>query len=1323
MGDHKDNVKVAIRIRPLNDKERQEGGKPGITIQEPFKSIAIDMKSERKCFKFDYIAAEDVSQSDIFDMIGEPIASSCLSGYNGTIFAYGQTGAGKTFTILGHQLENVETMSPDYSNRGLLPRCFEYLFNSIQEETLQSDTKYLIKCSYLEIYQEQVNDLLSLNPQSLQLREDMRRGVYVDGLIEETVSSVSETYNILKIGTQNRHVACTSMNKESSRSHSVFTLVIESKECREGITNFRTSRFHLIDLAGSERQRATDCAGERLKEAGMINKSLSALGNVINSLVDINEGKSRHVHYRDSKLTFLLKDSLGGNSKTYIVANISPCITVIGETLSTLKFAQRAKQIKNTAVVNEDTSGAVSMLRYEVKRLKDELSIAREQTTCTRCSKMLTCTSGSEDFVEILEKTLRLKQEDSHNFSRQLADKENYIEGLRGTIARLDNKISHDKMILKFRDATIAGLQSGSCDEAREVGDLKKELEVMKEQVETNPQAARLFVENGRLVKELEEVRREVKSESVGARNSELEEVNLRLAEALNSAVQEKQEFCDRLEKVTEKYKGMKMSKLELLSTIDKLQEKVSDLEIMNCTLQTESQLLNYEGNLKGSPCSSMDDLTLSERGGFSDRKIDEILQNVNEQQEKLQTEYLGKIKYEMIIQELQEKIKDLEDKLREFSVRSDTCNTGMDGYEKEVAKMAEDISFLELQYQRKEKEVKVDKQEIQELLRDNIELRAELRETEDMFTSNEERIESLVQEIQNYERENIELKKRAGEADDIIEGKNEDFDRLRQELKQNLRNNLELTEKLQETEDQLQNSTERCACLEQELKDNLKTIEKSQTDLRNLEFLKDRCKNLEKQLEDQKEISIDLITDKDKLTALNETLQEAHKSLEQEVFNLTELTEDLKSELSACRDSEQNAAEKADYYHEEYLKLSQDLDDTTAANDELTTRLKIEKDKTEVLEEALESFKLDFAKTKLDLETKYLESVQESKHLEQELSKEKKTNSSRTDLENRVRQLSEDLYIAKSSADSFQELNLDLTQKNAELSSSLSKLHCSSVPLYVAEQLRSQVSEAHLEISVLKEENRQKIEILKSTKCQISSTKTEITAWKKCIDEKNNIINELREEVAKMQEEDSHGDEITEIKYLRNALAMKDRELKELKEKGQEYYSQADEVLENMRKKCMGLQNEVSNLRDELKNAPNSSGYAEARRHKSALRENLDHINRSNTRNNEGITAVKSMNHKLTDELKKNVEIIEILQKKNIDMNKRLSELSLYKSQYEEEIGNLTEGLTKITDFVFNLPSVKFKPEEDSIIESTIRAIAFLYETCKERRHIKHCN
>ena len=187
-------------------------------------------------------------------------------------------------------------------------------------------------------------DLLEPSSINLHVREDIKKGVYVEGLQEEAVGSYRDMIQLIQKGGKNRHVGATALNRESSRSHSVLTTIIERKSMSHtGVWNMKTSRFHIIDLAGSERSKNTDAVGERLKEAGMINKSLSALGNVINSLVDLSEGKSRHVPYRDSKLTFILRDSLGGNSRTVIIANISPSNVNVGETLSTLEFARRAK--------------------------------------------------------------------------------------------------------------------------------------------------------------------------------------------------------------------------------------------------------------------------------------------------------------------------------------------------------------------------------------------------------------------------------------------------------------------------------------------------------------------------------------------------------------------------------------------------------------------------------------------------------------------------------------------------------------------------------------------------------------------------------------------------------------------------------------------------------------------------------------------------------------------------------------------------------------------------------------------------------------------
>ncbi|CAK9215584.1 unnamed protein product, partial [Sphagnum troendelagicum] len=300
----------------------------------------------------------------LFKVVGLPMVENCLAGYNSCMFAYGQTGSGKTHTMLG-DIKDVFYQPSD--DRGMTPRIFEYLFARIIKRKLEQ-LRYVCKCSFLEIHNEQITDLLEPTSSNLQIREDSKTGVYVENLSEVEVKSMQDVVYLLLKGAANRRVAATHMNAESSRSHSVFACTIESRQ--NALINMRFGRLNLVDLAGSERQKISGAEGERLKEAANINKSLSTLGLVIMVLIDVANGKQRHVPYRDSKLTYLLQDSLGGNSKTAIIATVSPSSCCAMETLSTLKFAQRAKFIQNNAVVNEDASGEMIALRREIQRLK-----------------------------------------------------------------------------------------------------------------------------------------------------------------------------------------------------------------------------------------------------------------------------------------------------------------------------------------------------------------------------------------------------------------------------------------------------------------------------------------------------------------------------------------------------------------------------------------------------------------------------------------------------------------------------------------------------------------------------------------------------------------------------------------------------------------------------------------------------------------------------------------------------------------------------------------------------------------------------------------
>ncbi|KAM6992431.1 kinesin-like protein KIF3B [Tautogolabrus adspersus] len=367
-----ESVKVVVRCRPLNRKE-ESNGPAGSIIQMDLRLGQVILRNPRapasepqKTFTFDAVYDANSKQRDLYDESVRPLIDSVLDGFNGTIFAYGQTGTGKTYTMQGAWL--------DPEKRGVIPNAFDHIFTHISRS--QSDKQYLVRASYLEIYLEEVRDLLDPNhgsARALELRESPDSGVYVRDLTSCVCKSIKEIEEVMNVGNQARAVGATDMNEHSSRSHALFLITVEcSQPGPDGRKHIRVGRLNLVDLAGSERQAKTGVQGERLKEAAKINLSLSALGNVISALAD---GRSGHVPYRDSKLTRLLQDSLGGNAKTVMVATLGPSSQHYDETLTTLRYANRAKNIQNQPRVNEDPKDALLReFQMEIARLRAQLN-------------------------------------------------------------------------------------------------------------------------------------------------------------------------------------------------------------------------------------------------------------------------------------------------------------------------------------------------------------------------------------------------------------------------------------------------------------------------------------------------------------------------------------------------------------------------------------------------------------------------------------------------------------------------------------------------------------------------------------------------------------------------------------------------------------------------------------------------------------------------------------------------------------------------------------------------------------------------------------
>jgi len=424
--EERDAVHVTVRIRPSNKREKEKAQPPFVSAETETNSVVVQETPPRH-FTFDGVQGEESSQEETFELVGRSIGESCFEGYNGSICVYGQTGAGKTYTMFG-AVNSVHSMQYD-ERRGLICRVLEYVFQEIDRRKENDTMSFICRCSFLEIYREQITDLLDPNNTGLQVREDANRGIYVEKLNEPTVTTLEEAFEVLRKGLAQRRTGATHMNERSSRSHAMFAISIEMQQtCSTGATTKQVVRLNLVDLAGSERQQGVldlarnntsqQCNPVSVKEASAINKSLSALTNVIMSLSQDERrwrksfgatrgcalGHRSFVNYRDSKLTFLLRDSLGGNSKTTVVANVSPSATCSNETLSTLKFAARAKHIRCAALRKEtDASGTTSVeslvrevmiLRKRVAELESVQGAFNSADTSSACSRNSCDTCG-----------------------------------------------------------------------------------------------------------------------------------------------------------------------------------------------------------------------------------------------------------------------------------------------------------------------------------------------------------------------------------------------------------------------------------------------------------------------------------------------------------------------------------------------------------------------------------------------------------------------------------------------------------------------------------------------------------------------------------------------------------------------------------------------------------------------------------------------------------------------------------------------------------------------------------------------------------------
>ncbi|XP_008937273.1 PREDICTED: kinesin-like protein KIF27, partial [Merops nubicus] len=383
-------VKVAVRIRPLLSKEILHNHQVCVRLVPNTQQIII---GKDRAFTFDFVFGKNSTQEEVYTVCIKPLLVSLTEGYNATVFAYGQTGSGKTYTIGGGHIASVAE-----DEKGIIPRAIQELFQHISENC---NIDFHVKVSYIEVYKEELRDLLELetSAKELHIREDQKGNTVIVGAKEFQVECADEVISLLESGNAARHTGTTQMNEHSSRSHAIFTISICQKQSAESQKNtdaaqdsswksvqMIASKFHFVDLAGSERVTKTGNTGERFKESIQINSGLLALGNVISALGDPKR-KSVHIPYRDAKITRILKDSLGGNAKTVMITCISPSSSDFDESLNSLKYANRAKNIRNKPVVNYNPEqDRIDEMELEIRLLREVL---QNQQVSNQCSHEL----------------------------------------------------------------------------------------------------------------------------------------------------------------------------------------------------------------------------------------------------------------------------------------------------------------------------------------------------------------------------------------------------------------------------------------------------------------------------------------------------------------------------------------------------------------------------------------------------------------------------------------------------------------------------------------------------------------------------------------------------------------------------------------------------------------------------------------------------------------------------------------------------------------------------------------------------------------------
>ncbi|XP_059462978.1 kinesin-like protein KIN-5B [Corylus avellana] len=620
--DKETNVQVLLRCRPLSDDEQRLNVPKVISCNEHKREVSVSQnlanKQVDRIFTFDKVFGPKAQQRSIYDQAIAPIVNEVLDGFNCTVFAYGQTGTGKTYTMEGGRRNKGGDLPAE---AGVIPRAVRQIFDMLEAQ----NADYSLKVTFLELYNEEITDLLAPEDNSrstedrqkkpISLMEDGKGCVVLRGLEEEAVYSVNEIHSLLEQGAAKRRTADTLLNKHSSRSHSIFTITVHIKEAAVGDEELiKCGKLNLVDLAGSENISRSGAREGRAREAGEINKSLLTLGRVINALVE----HSAHIPYRDSKLTRLLRDSLGGKTKTCIIATVSPSVHCLEETLSTLDYACRAKNIKNKPEANQKMSKAVLLkdLYLEIERMKQDVRAAREKNgvyiPLERFAKEEAERKASKEKIEQLENDLNLsekqvdrfrelyltEQEQKLDVESELKDCKVNLEKSSKTLLDLQESYRLAITMLKEKESIISKLQRSENSLIQCAKELRTNLQSASEDIASLfaklDQKDRMEAENQSMVltfgshldQRLKDLHRTVLG-SVSQQQQYLRCMEEHVCSYLASKCDATQALESRITKMTETYTSGVATLKDLANALQR--KASSDLEQINSTISLQA--------------------------------------------------------------------------------------------------------------------------------------------------------------------------------------------------------------------------------------------------------------------------------------------------------------------------------------------------------------------------------------------------------------------------------------------------------------------------------------------------------------------------------------------------------------------------------------------------------------------------------------------------------------------------------------------------------------------------------------------------------------